>query len=122
MVIRDNKFSYSPKGPDTPHWSPDIDLTTLQPPQKSLNATQYKQYHLYQKILQHIHMEMQYHPNTSYNLTYIPSSTQPQGVAGIPAAVLTLELLLKEYLVADRYATHFPQTHPSHRSCPFLEA
>ena len=105
-----SKKASSPLPPhqETPKWTPDVQLTTLHPPQRSLSAPQYKQYHLYQKLLQQIHLEMQYTPTTFYQLQYVPHSTHPQGIAGIPAAVLTLELLLKEFLISDRYAHSLP--------------
>ena len=115
MSLRDNKFTYQPPQSKKHLWSPDLQLTTLQPPQHSLTSNQYKQYHLYQQLLQHIHLECQFQPTLTYPISYLPTSSVPQGIAGIPAAVLTLEILLKEFLVGDRYATAPHSSNPNQK-------
>jgi len=110
MTIHNSKFHYQMIQDADLNWTPDIELTIKQPAHSSLTNHHYRLYQQYQQFLQHLHLDMQYPTGTMFSIMYNPKQTQPQGIAGVPGVILQLEMLLKEYLAADRFAT----PHPTH--------
>jgi len=105
MSLKDSRFTYQPKNDKPLTWTPDLQLTTHQPHNHSLSTKHYKQFQVYQTLLQQIHLELDLPPDFQYTISYLPNSNKPQGIAGISSAILTMETYLKEYIIADRYAT-----------------
>ena len=110
MLLKYNRFSYVQSHKPELKWYPDIDLSTLAPPNHSLSNSHAAQYHNYQTFLQHLHFDLQYPEDQCFPVHYNPKYIQPQGIAGIPAVILQCELYIKEQLVADRYCQLNPST------------
>ena len=98
------KFTYQPQDDKDYTWTPDIQLTTLRPVNRSLNSAQYENYCNHQRHLQHLHLGMEWPANTEIPVHYQPNSRFPSGIAGVEYSCLIHESELKIYLVADRYS------------------
>ena len=119
--LKNNTFSYTPTPttPDsTPTWTPDISLTNLRLPNHSLTKPQKKELGLHQFLLRHMHFAID-DPTTTYTLQYTPASHYPQGLAGHPQVIHTLETKIKLLAVADRYA--YPTNQGPHADIPLAQ-
>ena len=103
LQLTPQRFTYQPHDTTDHKWTPDIQLTTARPTNKSLTSAQYESYASHQKHLQHLHLAKEWPPTTEIPLYYPPNATMPKGIAGVEFSCLMHELELKTYLVLTSY-------------------
>ena len=104
IQLTPQKFTYQPQDDKDYTWTPDIQLTTIRPVNRSLSTAQYENFCHHQRHLQHLHLGMEWPANTEIPIHYPPNSPMPRGIAGVEFSCLLHELELKTFLVADRYS------------------